>query len=140
LIRDAGPDDAAAVAALLGELGYPTGPEQAAVRLERLFEDPAAHAFVAAPGGDVVGLATSRIEYLIELDEPVCRLTSLVVAERARRAGVGRALVAAVEADAAAHGCGAIILTTAIRREGAHAFYERLGYAWTGRRFTKRLS
>ena len=140
MIRDAGPDDAAAVAGLLGELGYPTGPEHAALRLERLFEDPTAHAFVAVSGDDVVGLATARVEHLIELDEPVCRLTSLVVAERARRRGVGRSLVAAVESHAAAHGCDLVILTTANRREGAHAFYERLGYAWTGRRFTKRLS
>ena len=35
-IREARTDDAAAVAALLGELGYPTSEEQVAFRLERL--------------------------------------------------------------------------------------------------------
>ena len=34
-------------------------------------------------------------------------------------------------------GCKRIVVTTALQRAGAHAFYERLAYAHTGRRYGK---
>jgi hypothetical protein len=33
-----------------------------------------------------------------------------------------------------------VAVTTALHRADAHAFYERLGYAFTGRRYVKTLS
>ena len=48
-----------------------------------------------------------------------------------------RALVDEAEAWARAQGCRRIIVTTALHRTGAHAFYERIGYAHTGRRYGK---
>src|SRR3954454_20890233 len=46
-IRPPQPADARAIAGLLGELGYPTTPEQWARRLERLDREPATWLFVA---------------------------------------------------------------------------------------------
>jgi hypothetical protein len=46
-IRDAGPDDAAAVAQLLADLGYPAAPAEAAARITRFAADPASRLQVA---------------------------------------------------------------------------------------------
>jgi ribosomal protein S18 acetylase RimI-like enzyme len=47
--------------------------------------------------------------------------------------------VAELEAFARQHGCDRIIVTTANHRDGAHRFYDRLGYEFTGRRYAKSL-
>jgi GNAT superfamily N-acetyltransferase len=52
---------------------------------------------------------------------------------------VGTALVQAAEAWARYAGAARVHLTTATHRDGAHAFYRRLGYAATGTRFFRRL-
>jgi GNAT superfamily N-acetyltransferase len=62
-----------------------------------------------------------------------------VVDERVRRRGVGAALMRAVEQEARARGCVLLFLTTAERRDDAHAFYRGIGLEETGRRFAKRL-
>ena len=77
---------------------------------------------------------------LFERDPPACVVTVLVVAERARRRGVGTALAAALEREARKRGCDRLVLGSAERRADAHAFYARLGYAHTGRRFVKVLA
>jgi GNAT superfamily N-acetyltransferase len=138
-IRPPQPADARAIAGLLGELGYPTTPEQWARRLERLDREPATWLFVAEVAGDVAGLAALRVLTLVERDEPVGRLIALVVGERFRRAGVGRALVARVETQARRARCTQLDLTSGDRRDGAHAFYRRLGFADVSRRFVKDL-
>ncbi|HEX5354350.1 MAG TPA: N-acetyltransferase [Rhodanobacteraceae bacterium] len=56
------------------------------------------------------------------------RLYSLAVATRARRAGLGRALLAAVEADAGSRGCDTLRLEVAVDNAAAIALYEQLGY------------
>jgi GNAT superfamily N-acetyltransferase len=133
--------DAAGVAALLTELGYPTTAGQAAARLERLAAEPATKLLVAEIGPEkgLAGLAGVRAENLLEQDRPSARLIALVVAERFRRRGVASALVEAAEAEAVALGCSRIVLTSADRREDAHAFYLAAGYEQTGRRFAKEL-
>jgi GNAT superfamily N-acetyltransferase len=44
-----------------------------------------------------------------------------------------------LETEARARGCFLMFLTTAERREDAHAFYRRIGFEEAGRRFAKRL-
>ena len=68
---------------------------------------------------------------------PVGRLTALVVDERARGRGVGRALIDAAEGILIERGCVLIEVTSNKRRTDAHAFYERLGYTATSFRFAK---
>jgi GNAT superfamily N-acetyltransferase len=139
-IRAAAPDDAAAIASLLGELGYPTTPEAVARRFERLVREPATWLFVAERSGDVVGLAALRVMALVERDAPVARLIVLVVTEDARGAGIGRMLVAHVEEHARHEGCTELDLTSGDRRDGAHAFYRRLGFVDVSRRLVKPIS
>ena len=137
-IRDARLEDSASIAALLGQLGYPTHAEAVAARVERLVA-AADRLVVAEVDGEVVGLADVHVSPSLEHDRPAAKLAALVVDERHRGAGIGRALVAAMEAEARARGCAVLFLTTAERRADAHAFYERVGLVYTGRRYAKTL-
>ncbi len=139
-VRPAHNDDHPAIAVLLGELGYPTSPEEVASRLRTLRQDPHSEALVAARGPDVIGLVTLHCFPAIHAETPVALLTSLVVGETARGQGAGRQLVAAAEAFARQRGSGRIIVTTAELRSGAHAFYRSLGWEYTGRRFARTLA
>jgi ribosomal protein S18 acetylase RimI-like enzyme len=138
-IRDAGAADATAVAELLVELGYPTNAAHVARRLERIEQDPSSRLFVATVGDRVAGLAGFHELPLVEHDEPSCQLTALIVGEADRGGGVGTELVRAVEREAASRGGVRVVVNTAHHREGAHAFYERLGFEATGLRFVKTL-
>jgi GNAT superfamily N-acetyltransferase len=139
-IREARTGDAAAVAALLGELGYPTSEEQAAFRLERLREEPQTLVLIAKVDGAVAGLGGIRSERLLEYDEPWARVIALIVGEQHRGRGIGARLLDALEAEAASRGCLAVVLTSGNHRHEAHRFYERCGYEVSGKRFAKRLS
>ncbi len=136
-IRAARREDAVPLARLLGELGYPSSREQVERRLERLGE--ADRLFVAELEGEVVGLAGLHVSAALEYDGDAAKVSAIVVDERFRRRGVGEALMDALENEARARGCVILFLTTAERREDAHAFYRRIGLEETGRRFAKRL-
>jgi GNAT superfamily N-acetyltransferase len=138
-IRDARPEDSAAIADLLGQLGYPT---DAGAVWKRVADMVASgdRVVVADAGGRVVGLAALHVSASLEYDEPAGKLAALVVDDSHRGGGIGRALVEAMEAEARRRGCGIFFLTTAERRDDAHAFYERLGLERTGRRYAKTLA
>ena len=137
LVRDAEERDAPAIASLCAQLGYPTPAEAVASRMDRLREGGGGRVVVAASGDAVVGLATIHIRHMINHEAPIGQLTLLVVDERVRGQGVGRILVAESEAWVRARGCKRFVVTTALRRTEAHAFYEKLGFTHTGRRYGK---
>jgi len=137
--REAQTRDAAPVAALLGELGYPSTADQAAERIERISADPSTWVIVAEVDGEIAGLGALHVQNLVERDELGCEVAGLVVGERFRRRGVGEALMDALEAEARRRGGRWMVLNTAHRRADAHAFYEALGYEHTGRRYAKEL-
>jgi GNAT superfamily N-acetyltransferase len=64
----------------------------------------------------------------------------LVVAARARRRGLARALVAEAEAIARRQGCMRIEVTSALHRDGAHGFYRGMGYGQVSEHFLKPLA
>jgi GNAT superfamily N-acetyltransferase len=136
-VRDARPEDAAALARLCGQLGYPADESAMPSRLARLANDPQARVLVADVGGGAVGLATVHLRHTMNHEAPIAQLTLLVVDEAQRTRGVGRALVSAAEGWARERGCHRIVVTTALQRADAHAFYERVGYRHTGRRYGK---
>ena len=138
-IRDARPEDAAALARLVDQLGYPTSADAVAARLQRLEASPADRVLVAELDGEIVGAASVHYSLTLEYDEPAAKLSAIVVDEQHRRRGIGEALARAVEEEAIRQGCCLVFLTTAERRADAHAFYRRLGYEETGRRFAKPL-
>jgi GNAT superfamily N-acetyltransferase len=138
-IRDALPADVQAIAGLLTQLGYPSDADAVEERLDRL-RIVGDRVFVAELDDRVVGLAHLQVTPAIERDRPAGKLGALIVDEAHRGHGVGRALVEAVEREARLRGCELVFLTTSDRRDDAHAFYERVGFEQTGRRYGRTLN
>lgn len=135
-IRDASAADAQALAGLINELGYEVSPAGVA---ERLAEQQAVGlgALVADAGGHVIGCVSWSLMRVLHRPGPVGRVSMLVVSEAARGRGVGKALVAAVETKCAGLGCALVEVTSNLRRDKAHQFYEGLGYEKTSFRFAR---
>ncbi|HEX2080701.1 MAG TPA: GNAT family N-acetyltransferase [Longimicrobium sp.] len=136
-IRPAGDADAAVIAGLPGELGYETTPEQVRMRLARVAGDEDYAAHVAEAEGEVLGFLGLNRGWAYEHDRPYVRLAALVVAERERRRGVGARLVEFADGWARERGAFVLMLNTSMHREGAHRFYEALGFSRTGYRYAR---
>ena len=132
--------DAPAIAGLLGQLGYPTSVAAIPARLAAV-EAHGGIVFVAVgEQSGTVGVASGVRHATIHADGEVAYITALVTDANARRQGVGRALIAALEDWATSHGCSRLSVTSAEHRAGAHVFYPSCGFPYTGRRFTKSLA
>jgi GNAT superfamily N-acetyltransferase len=138
-IRDARPEDADAIADLLGQLGYPADGAAVGGRLERL-RIVGDRVVVAEHDARVAGFAQLHVSPSIAYERPTAKIDALVVDEAQRGRGIGRALVGALEEEARVRGCVLLYVTTAARRKEAHAFYERVGLDETGKRFAKQLA
>jgi GNAT superfamily N-acetyltransferase len=128
IVRLADIADAAALATLSAQLGYPADAETIKKRLIGLQQNPEHAVFVAESDATLVGWLHVFLRQLLE-SELMAEVGGLVVDERARGAGVGRSLMARAEQWARDHGCAAVTLRTNVVRKDAHAFYEKLGYA-----------
>jgi len=84
-----------------------------------------------AEGGALVGTATAAA---YDAEEDVAHVYAMWVAPDARGAGVGRALLDAVERWARDRGSGRLALAVTERNEGARRFYEACGFVDTGDR------
>jgi GNAT superfamily N-acetyltransferase len=139
-VRPALAGDAEGVAAVLAQLGYMPATDVLAARLTDLAADPRSAALVAEGDDRVVGLLTLHVVPVLHEPGGWCRITALVVDEGARRAGAGRALVAAAGAFAREAGCARIEVTSARHRAGAHGFYREMGFEQVSEHFLKRLA
>jgi GNAT superfamily N-acetyltransferase len=137
LIRPATAADASAIASLITHLGYPADAETMRHRFTRVTDHQDSAIFIAEVDGVVAGVASMCVRPTLNRDGLVAELVTLVVAPAHQRLGVGRRLVEAFEAWAATANARTLFLTCAVRREGAHQFYERLGYGRTGYSFSK---
>lgn len=125
-IRPAATADAASLAELASQLGYPTSAQDVADRLATINRD--AVVLVTRDAQDRV-VAWGHVELRRTLVEPLsAQVMGLVVADGLRSAGIGRDLLAALEAWAIGHGCRRMLVGTRVTRERAHRFYEREGY------------
>ena len=128
-IRDAAPPDAEALAALAGQLGYPSGAAEVGSRLAFMAAHPALHAVYVAEDaqGAVAGWVHVFVSAHVESD-PFAEIGGLVVDEQQRGAGVGEALVRRAEAWARARGLAHLRVRSNVVRERALRFYERHGF------------
>ena len=139
-VRDARGSDSAAIAALLGELGYPTQAGVVERRLAGIRKAGGSRVLVATVGTRVVGVVGLHVMPLLHRDRKLCRMLALCVSADFTRQGVGTRLMGAAESVARRAGCHRMELTTAPERTGAHAFYRRLGYAEASLRFAKTVA
>ena len=139
VIRNATAADAAAIAALVSDLGYPTTTEKMRKRLESILADKDYDTLVALDAGQIVGFIGVRVGHLYEGDDPYGQIMVLAVATGHQRRGVGGRLIQAAESVLMARGARLSIVTSGNHRADAHAFYEKNGYAFTGRRYKKSL-
>jgi GNAT superfamily N-acetyltransferase len=127
-IRRATLADAARLAPLSGQLGYPSTPEQIAQRLAIKLADPQQVIFVAEQAsGAISGWADVFVMHTVGAD-PRAEVAGLVVEESCRSQGIGGLLMARAEEWAREQRCTAVTLRSNVIRARAHSFYERLGY------------
>lgn len=119
-IRRAGTEDAADIATLLGQLGYPVSWGDAVEHLDALLDRPDDAVLVAEASGVLEFISLHRVPRLAE-GGCFCRITSFVVAETQRATGVGRRLMAAAEDVARGWGCDPRGVVRAASRAGAGA-------------------
>jgi GNAT superfamily N-acetyltransferase len=137
-IRDAKPGDAPDLVKLLKLLDHDVDARGVRKRIAALARQKLPQ-LVATIDKKVVGLVGIHAMVAIHRDQPVGRITILVVAEDARRRGIGRLLTEAAEKQLKKLGCGMVEVTTNDRLAKAHAFYRHLGYERTSIRFFKPL-
>ena len=119
--------DAAAISALLPDLGYDATADQIVRRLADLREWPDQDAFVAIVDGAIVGLCHVQGVRLL-VSEGYVEIQALVVSAACQGQGIGRRLVAHACEWAFARGYERVRLRSGVQREGAHTFYKHLGF------------
>ena len=121
-IRPAEAGDAGTLARLLAELGYPCDAAAIPIRLDALAAQGSVALVATDAAGQGVGLVCMSAHQTLHASRPVALIMALVVSSPARD-----------------RGCTKLSVTSAEHRDGAHAFYPRVGMPYTGRRFAKSL-
>ncbi len=127
MIRPARLEDCAGLADLCTQLGYPSTPQEMALRLPAVLAYRDNAVYVAEAGGRPVGWVHVHVSPGLEVDQ-MAKIGGLVVDEEARGRGVGKALMERAESWASLHGCRQVWLRSNIIRKDAHEFYKTIGY------------
>ena len=127
-IRRAKSSDAAQIAELCGQLGYPAKPAEIAQRLRKI-KPPSQHAVLVAESSErnIIGWLHVSVSPLVEV-ELRAEVNGLVVADSERSRGTGALLIRAAEQWARGRGCKSVSVRSNVIRERAHQFYLRHGY------------
>ena len=131
--------DAAAVQALLQQLGYAASVEETAARIRRSARSSRAFLAIATADKTVVGVISAAVSPYFPDGTDLCRVTALVVDQAHRSGGIGEALLERALDFARQSGCAAVEVTTANARDRAHRFYEKMGFEQTSVRFYRAL-
>lgn len=127
-IRRARPGDAPRLAALAGQLGYPTTARQMTARLKMLLREKSGACFVAEnKERGVLGWIHVSVTPLLEVERRT-EVNGLVVDDRVRSSGVGAQLLEAGEHWARKMRCVEMSVRSNVIRDRAHRFYLRQGY------------
>ncbi len=141
-IRPATPADAAEIAELSAELGYPASQAQILNRLAYLGSRSEHAVFVIeVPGGPIVGWIHAYLRWLL-ISGLSAEIGGIVIRETYRRRGLGKQLLQHIEKWAGDHGCETVALYSGMHRDTAHQFYPNIGYkriksSW---KYEKRIS
>jgi GNAT superfamily N-acetyltransferase len=139
-VREATAADIPAVLALYAQPELDDGkvlPVADAVALHRRFARyPDYTLYVALEGSDVVGsFALLVMDNLGHLGAPSGIVEDVVVAPRRQGSGIGQAMMRFALDRCREKRCYKLVLSSNAKRERAHAFYEKLGFARHGYSF-----
>jgi GNAT superfamily N-acetyltransferase len=132
-IRQARPEDVALMFSLIVELAEYERAADQVVGTEELLEaalfgaKPVAEALIAELDGEAAGFALFYTSFSTWQCVPGIWLEDLVVRQRFRGAGIGRALLSELAAVALQRGCGRLEWAVLDWNEPAIRFYDRLG-------------
>jgi GNAT superfamily N-acetyltransferase len=127
IVRRALVEDRETVRALLVALGYAHLADDAI--FAAVVADPARGVWLAERGGEVLGLVTTMVQPQLRLAGVQLTIEELVVHERARGTGVGRALIAHAQEEARRVGARRVELTTnRTRPVYLRGFYPSCGF------------
>ncbi len=147
-IREASADDLRQVLALYAQPGFDDSQvldiKQALAISARFARYPSYRLFVAcdrqAPDRVLGSYALLVMDNLAHLGAPSAIVEDLVVDVRYRRQGIGREMISHAVAQAHEAGSYKLALSSNRHREGAHAFYESLGFERYGYSFAIDIS
>jgi GNAT superfamily N-acetyltransferase len=123
------------------ESGFPGDRASISANLQRMIADPNHWAAGAHESGHMIGVVTVTTMLYVEWGR-LGEVGDLYVVPEARKRGIARELVHSALAWCADHGCSAVSVVVTERAEkedGLGLFYDRLGFAPTGRRIYSRL-
>ena len=127
IIRTATLADAASIAGLSCQLGYPANEETVAENLNKLMEKATGEVWVCELNSTVAGFLYGQ--QLIDLSSGVYyEVMALVVDENYRGRGIGAALINVVIAKCKEEKIKQLVLRSRTTRKAAHRFYEKLGF------------
>ena len=137
-VREAAVADATRLVELIIALGHPIEELDVSRNLEILVRNGLLP-LVATDGDRVIGMCGLSAMTTVHRPAPVGRVSVMIVDQGYRGRGIGALLVAEAEKRLAEHGCRIVEVTSNMRRDRAHRFYEQLGYERTSYRFMKKL-
>ena len=142
-IRAARRDDYGAVMRLLEELGRPTVGPGSEADCHAIWDDqvvdPNAHHLVAEDETGVIAFCSLHFRTRLNWSSEEAWIPDLIVAEEARRKGIGYALLDEAQRRARERGCHALTLESAYHRAEAHHLYRTFKMRDTGKSFYKLL-
>lgn len=143
-VRPVTAEDFRAVCGLLAELGRPAVGDRTSDACRTAFmadlgDAGADHLIALDDRGAAIGFVS--LHYRRRLNQPTLEawVPDLIVNERARGVGAGRALLAEAERRARERGCHRLALESGYARTRAHGVYVAAGMTDGGRYFTKDL-
>lgn len=130
IYRSATIDDAADMAVLNTQLGYPTASASLKQRLKKVLALPDNIIFVAELNHKVVGWTNVRINCTIE-SGTAGEIWGLIVDEIYRGKGIGKELIQRAKQWTKQQGVNKLKVRTNVKRKDAHRFYFREGFTET---------
>ena len=127
-MRQATLGDAAEVSRLVTELGYAASVDMVVERLRRILSEDRFLVLVAVgDDGGLLGWVNAEERLTLE-SGTTFEIVGLVVDATARRRGIARSLVTAVEHWARSRGATSVRVRSNVNRDESHPFYETAGY------------
>ena len=141
-IREAVEADLPSILALYSEVGdaQVLSPDRATATFERMKTYPDYHVYVATLDGAIVGtFALLIMDNLAHLGAPSGMVEDVIVSAKRQGQGIGKQMVQFAMERCRERGCYKMALSSNLKREAAHRFYDSLGFERHGYSFRMML-